>query len=803
MNNMITITIPYFLIILFFFSNTSIIFSQTLKVNGLDKPAEILVDHWGVPHIYAQTEHDLFFTQGWNAARDRLFQLEIWRRQATGTVAEIMGLKELKRDIGTRLFKYRGDLDQEFNYYHPRGKGIITAYTEGINAFITAILTQPDQLPVEFKLLGIKPELWTPEVVISRHQGLLGNVDEELNTGRLVALLGQDVTHNLNNFHPHKPDLTLQADIDTTILFADILELYHAYRRPVRFTSENIVSSVDKNRQEENIWSYNELKSEEGKFDIGSNNWVVQGNKTSSGYPMLANDPHRAQSAPSLRYIAHLIGPGWNVIGGGEPSIPGISIGHNAHGAWGLTIFSTDGEDLYFYKTHPQNSNLYWHKGQWWPFLSIVDTIPVKDMAPQIVTYKYSVHGPVIYEDTLRRGAVAMRCAWLEPGGSPYLGSLSMGQAEDFDAFRAACTKSNIPGENMVWADPKGTIGWQAVGIAPVRRSFSGMVPLPGDGRFEWDGYLPIKSRPWVKNPAEGYFITANENVTPSDYPLPEALGYEWADPYRGDRIAELIGSGRKLTMTDMAEIQTDYLSIPARTIIPMLKNLQSQGLEDEIKLLLAWDYKMTVNSTAAGLYNQWEKEIAQAMRQLMVPAPALPYINTLDQSKIIQWLIFPDGKFGPDPLRGRNELLIISLEKAVNTMKTRFGPDKSKWQYGQNSYKHALLHHPLSGAVRADIKKKLEVGPAPRGGSGSTVGNSGNADNQLSGASFKFIVDTRHWDECWSMNNPGQSGNPDSPFYKNLFELWATDQYFPLYFSRQKIESVLSFRLELNAGLK
>lgn len=255
--------------------------------------------------------------------------------------------------------------------------------------------------------------------------------------------------------------------------------------------------------------------------------------------------------------------------------------------------------------------------------------------------------------------------------------------------------------------------------------------------------------------------------------------------------------------MTDMAEIQTDYLSIPARTIIPMLKNLQSQGLEDEIKLLLAWDYKMTVNSTAAGLYNQWEKEIAQAMRQLMVPAPALPYINTLDQSKIIQWLIFPDGKFGPDPLRGRNELLIISLEKAVNTMKTRFGPDKSKWQYGQNSYKHALLHHPLSGAVRADIKKKLEVGPAPRGGSGSTVGNSGNADNQLSGASFKFIVDTRHWDECWSMNNPGQSGNPDSPFYKNLFELWATDQYFPLYFSRQKIESVLSFRLELNAGLK
>lgn len=803
MNNMITRTVPNFLIMLFLLMNTSIIFAQTLEVSGLDQPVEILVDHWGVPHMYAQTEHDLFFIQGWNAARDRLFQLEIWRRQATGTVAEILGIKELKRDIGTRLFKYRGNLDQEFNHYHPRGKAIITAYTEGINAFITSIRKQPEQWPIEFKLLGIRPELWTPEVVISRHQGLLGNVDEELNTGRLVALLGPDMTHNLNNFHPNKPDLTLDADIDTALLFADILALYHAYRRPVKFAPDHIVSSVDKNLLYENSWPFNELRPEEGKSDIGSNNWVVHGSRTSSGFPMLANDPHRAQSAPALRYIAHLIGPGWNVIGGGEPSIPGISIGHNTHGAWGLTIFSTDGEDLYCYKTHPQNSNLYWHKGQWWPFLTIVDTIPVKDLPPQIVTHKYSLHGPVLYEDTSRHGAVAMRCAWLEPGGSPYLGSLSMDQATDFDSFRDACTKSNIPGENMVWADPKGTIGWQAVGIAPIRRSFSGLVPLSGDGRFEWDGYLPIKSRPWVRNPEEGYFITANENVTPPEYPHPEALGFEWTDPYRGNRIAELLGTGRKLTMQDMAEIQTDYLSIPARTLVPMLRNLNSQGLEEEIKLLLSWDYKMSLTSIAAGLYNQWEKEIALAMWKIMVPATAASYLTSLDQSKIIHWLNFPDGKFGKNPLQGRNELLIKSLEKAVLTMKTRFGPDKSKWNYGQNNYKHALLHHPLSGAVQAELKKKLEVGPAPRGGNGSTVGNSGNADNQLSGASFKLIVDTRDWDDCWSMNNPGQSGNPDSPFYKNLFELWATDQYFPLYFTREKIESVVSFRINLQPGMK
>lgn len=804
MNNMCTRIIPNGLITLLFFIIILESAAQPIKVNGLEQPVKILIDYWGVPHIYAQSEHDLFFAQGWNAARDRLFQMEIWRRQATGTVAEILGPRELKRDIGTRLFKYRGDLNQELNYYHPRGKSIINAYTEGVNAYVSFILTHPEQLPIEFQLLGIKPGYWTPEVVISRHQGLLGNVEDELTIGRLVSLLGPEKVQDLQNFHPHQPDLTLHTEVDSVILFADILELYKAYRQPVRFLPEHLISyKRTEPDEDEQQWTYNELNAPDGRRDIGSNNWVIQGKLSSSGFPMLANDPHRAQAVPSLRYIAHLVGPGWNVIGGGEPEIPGISIGHNEFGAWGLTIFSTDGEDLYFYKTHPENRDWYWHKGHWWSYQTITDTIKVKDLADQIVTYKYTLHGPVVYEDTARHGAVAMRCAWLEPGGSPYLGSLSMDQAKDFESFRAACAQSNIPGENMVWADPKGNIGWQAVGIAPIRRVSSGLVPVPGDGRFEWDGYLPIKSRPWVENPQEGYIITANENVTPPDYDLPEALGYEWTDPYRGDRIAEMINAGRKLTIPDLARMQTDYLSIPARLLVPMLSHLEIPELSEVKKILLAWDYAMTIPSVAAGIYNQWEKELVQAMRLLVVPSAAFPHLIGLDISRVVHWLTFPDGKFGRNPLQGRNEFLRACLQRAVQTMESRFGQDKSKWQYGQLNYKHVWLRHPLSSAVNAEMKKKLEVGPLPRGGNGSTVGSTGGADNQLSGASFKILLDTHNWDECWSMNNPGQSGNPHSPFYKNLFELWATDQYFPLYYSQDKIESVTAETIILNPANK
>lgn len=791
--------------LLFLLFSFGIFAQENYTVSGLEKEVQILVDQWGVPHIYAQTERDLFFAQGFYAARDRLFQFEIWRRQATGTVAEIFGENEIDRDIGGRLFMFRGDIQKEMQHYHPKGEMIINAFVDGINTYIEQALKKPESLPLEFKLLGIQPQKWTPEVVVSRHQGLLGNIGTELDIGRAVALLGPEKVKEIGWFHPKDPMLKLDPKIDKAFLQKDILKLYNAFRERIQFKPEYIVSDVRNNNYQEfrsltlkDSLAWASVMKEEAS-NLGSNNWVVSGELTQSGFPIMANDPHRRLSVPSLRYMAHLVGPGWNVIGGGEPEIPGISIGHNEHGAWGLTVFRTDAEDLYIYRTNPDNPNQYWYKGHWEEMYVIKETIKVKDAPDVQVDLKYTKHGPVVFEEKSSNTAAAVRCGWLEIGGSPYLASLRMDQSRNFEEFRAACNYSHIPGENMIWADKNGNIGWQAVGIAPIRRNWSGLVPVPGDGSYEWEGYLPIIAKPNIYNPDNKYFSTANENVTPADYEYWDAIGFSWSDPYRGDRVKEFLGSGKIHSIADMAALQTDYLSLPARTLVPMLNPLQfdNPGVEQAKNMLLNWDYRMEPGSVAACIYHAWQLMIARDYNALVVPAVAEELI-TIQMKKVIDGLLFPDSKFGKNAVAGRDEFLKDALRNAVTFLIARLGPDASKWQYGQIDYKHVLIKHPLSNAVNDSLRNKLEVGPHPRGGGAFTANVSGNGLNQTHGATFRVIIDTGNWDQSLATNSPGQSGNPDHPHYNNLFDIWVNDQYFPLFYSKEKIQSVTDYQLKL-----
>jgi penicillin amidase len=773
----------------------------TLTVDGLRAPVEIITDRWGIPHIYAENEADLFFAQGYYAAKDRLFQFELWRRQATGTVAELLGPRELKRDIGTRLFQFRGDIRAEMKHYHPRGELIITSFVRGVNAYIAWANAHPESLPLEFRLLGTRPQPWTPEIVVSRHQGLLGNIEDELDYGRAVALIGAEAVRDIAWFHPQEPQLALDPKIDPERLFDPILELYTAYRRSVRFEPDDLAfhAAPATDRYRDVAERAPDATDRAERLNLGSNNWVVSGELTQSGFPVLANDPHRRQAAPSLRYMAHLVAPGWNVIGGGEPEIPGISIGHNEYGAWGLTVFRTDAEDLYVYELNPDNPQQYRYRNRWEDMVVIPDTIPVKGQEPVMVQHKYTRHGPVTYVDEEHDLAYAVRCGWLEVGGSPYLASLRMDQARNFAEFRAACNYSHIPGENMIWADRSGTIGWQAVGIAPVRRNWSGLVPVPGDGRYEWEGYLPIIAKPNLENPAGGIIATANENVTPRDYEYWDAIGYSWADPYRGDRVLELLRNGRQHTLQDMARYQTDYLSIPARELVPLLAGLTASAERTEAarQRLLAWDYRLTPTSVAAGIYNQWERNLHRLVTEQRVPERVRPYLS-LQLKRVIELLQLSDGQFGTDPVRGRDELLLRALDQAVDQLTARLGSDMTQWQYGQERYKHIVLEHPLAEAVDAETRRLLNVGPAPRGGNSYTVNSTGGNDNQSSGASFRMLIDTGNWDHCLGTNTPGQNGNPEHPHYRNLFDLWAKDQYFPVFYSREKVESVVAARWRL-----
>lgn len=771
---------------------------QNLQVNGLKEKVEVIRDHNGINHIYAKNEHDLFFSQGYLAAKDRLFQFEIWRRRATGTTAEILGPREFERDKGTRLFRFRGDKETELKHYHANGVEIVNAFVLGVNTYIKEVRENPELLPIEFQLLDILPGYWTWEVVVSRHQGLLQNVQDELKYSKVVSLVGPEKAKSFYYFHPNEPQLEIPVGIPQELLFKDILGPYDAFRNNLTFLPEDIQPKFQNDINtflSENKHLEKEIKEtlEFEKFNIGSNNWIISGKLTASGHPIMANDPHRLHAAPSLRYWVHLHAPGWNVVGAGEPVIPGVSIGHNEYGAWGLTIFETDNEDLRVYDIHPDSPSRYYYKGEWRDMKVIPDTIKIKGQKDEIVNHFYTVHGPVTFIDHELRKAVAVECAWLEPGGAPYLASLRMDQSKNWEEFREACSFNHIPAENMIWADKEGNIGWQATGITPIRKTHSGLVVSLGDGSMDWEGYLPIKERPHLTNPETGFFVTANENVTPKDYPLQHTIGFGWADAFRGDRIREVLTAGSGFTVEQMGALQNDYLALPARRLVPLLTNLSfdQEKYQTAHSFLKNWDYKLEKESVAAGIYVMWERKLRESIKSFAVPEEVWDLVGSIQMTRVLEWAEQPALLFEKTPEMERDNWLSKAFTEAVKELEVKLGTDQNNWQYGQTAYKHAYFRHPLSPALSQKWKEKLDIGPLPRGGYSYTPAANAYGDNNSSGASFRIVVDTGDWETTIGINTPGQSGNPDSPFYKDLFPKWANDQFFVVPFGKEQVEKM------------
>ena len=764
--------------------------NAVVKLPQLKDQVEIITDQWGIPHIYANNQQDLFFAQGYNAARDRLFQFELWRRRALGLMAEIQGEKAVQHDIGARLLKYRGDMEQELQHYHQDGSAIVTAFVDGVNAYIKQTRQTPELLPVEFRLLGITPGYWTKEVVISRHNALTGGAQQELMLSKLLTSIGEEKTTDILSFS-QTPRLKPKQNIDLSRIKDSILALYTASRKPPKFTDSdlNITSAEAEGKP---LLSSNHLnpflETLESINARGSNNWIIAGSKTASGYPILANDPHRAIQAPALRYWAHLVAPGWNVIGGGEPVLPGLSIGHNEHGAWGLTIFPIDQEDVYVYDINPQNHHQYWYDGRWETMTLLTEEIPVKNASAHRATLKYTRHGPVLYEDKEAGKAYGLRAAWLEKGAAPYLASLRMNQARDWEEFRQACTYSGLPGENMIWASRKGNIGWQAVGYTPIRIGWDGVLPVPGDGRYEWAGYVPMKSMPHQLNFSEGHWQSANHNNIPQDYP--NIFNYMTASPYRLNRIQEVLQSGTALTVNDSKRLQHDVYSMTARSLVPLLSGVKpsTPPVKRFRKKLLQWDYQLSKDSIEATVFTQWQKELSDRVAaQLDVPFVAI--------EKLIAWLSkpasAPAGLFNSEPVAARDKLLEQSLKASIEALTQALGAKTDHWHYGQEKRKHSKLVHPFSHLLDPETREGLDIGPVPVGGNEHTVNLNVGNHNQRVGASFRMIVDTSDWDLTVGTNTPGQSSDPKSPHYKDMFKLWAQEEYFPVYFSRKAIEKV------------
>ncbi len=732
----------------------------TLPLDGLERPVEVLRDKWGVAHIYAENAQDLFFAQGFTAAQDRLYQIEIWRRTGAGELAEVFGPEFVERDRIARLVRYRGDLKKEWESYSPDAESIAGAFTAGVNAYVRQAA---DRLPVEFELLDFRPGEWKPEHCLLRIAGLMmvSNADEEVARSEMVAKLGLEAamkylpTDPVRKFDPD-PEVNLEG-IDGAVL-----------------AGHNSAISIPS------------LKKQEG-----SNNWVVDGTLSATGKPLLASDPHRAVVLPSLRYLVHLVAPGWNVIGSGEPALPGVAIGHNERVGWGFTIVQYDQADLYVEKTDPANPNRYLYKGGWLDMQVEREQIKVKNAAPVEVELKFTRHGPVIWEDKASNRAVALRWAGAEPGTAGYLGSLAVNRVNNWREFNEAMTRWKIPAENIVYGDVDGDIGWISAGLMPVRENWSGLFPVPGHtGKYEWNGFRPVSDLPQRHNPAEHFIATANHNIRPKNYP--HDLAFDWAAPYRFQRIDEVLRSGKNFTIEDFQRLQHDQTSLPARELIALLKQVPGQASpasQEARRLLLGWDTVLDKNSAASAFFQVWLRQIRPAYVERQVPVEARELVLknvTLERAiALLKELSTAE----------RQAVLTQSLEAAVTEAKKLLGEDTARWRWG--TLHTITFRHPLANTPARETA--FNLGPVERGGDGYVPNStSGSGYSQTNGASYRHILDMADWDRSVFTSTPGQSGQPGSPHYGDLLPLWANHEYAPLVFSREAVEQNTAHKLVL-----
>jgi penicillin amidase len=734
-----------------------------IEVDGLKQPVEVRRDRWGIAHIEAQNSHDLFFAQGYCMAQDRLFQVDLWRRIARGETAELFGEEAIEADRLARLLRYRGDMDAEWTSYSPDTREIATAFTAGINAYITAVR---DRLPIEFQLAGYQPQPWQAEDILGRMSGIImsSNWEKEVTRARLIQAVGLEKARVLAPTDP-PVEFGPAPDLDLAVVTDKILSGVRAVTRILKFTPST---------------------SE-------SNNWVVSGALTHSGKPLLASDPHRATSLPSLRYLVHLKAPGWNVIGSGEPALPGVALGHNERIAWGFTIVGTDQADLFVERTHPEDPRQYRVGDRWASMQVIHESIQVRGRRdPLPLELRFTRHGPVVYQDETAHIAIALKWAGSEPGGAAYLASLAVARAQHREQFRDAIARWKIPCLNFVYADVDGQIGWIAAAATPVRRSGTGLLPVPGNSDdYEWQRYLSVDELPQSFNPASGWLATANHNIVPAGYR--HQIAYEWSGPYRYRRIAERLNAQRTWTIEDFQSLQHDTTSLPARALQSVIKSIRfPQDLRKYVDLLSGWNCDLTRSSQAGPLYAVWMQELMAAMYAQHAKMDEAQDRGDLRSVQVIlQHLEQPtDDWFGTNAKTKRDALVIETLRRATDRTKKLLSEDSAAWQWGR--LHQATFRHSLE-SFGADYAKAFNAGPVPRGGDSNTPLNTRYDKDfqQIHGATYRHIIDLSDWDRAVATSAPGQSGQPGSPHYDDLLPLWAEGKYFPLAYSRTKIEQL------------
>jgi penicillin amidase len=728
-----------------------------LKVPGLKEPVEIIRDKAGMPHIYAKNDDDMFFAQGYVMAQDRLWQLEMWRRWREGKLAEIYGEQAVPFDERARLMAFRGPWDEkEWGSYHKDAERLFTAWANGLNAWVTQ---NADNLPVEFKLTGIKPEPWTAKTLTLRwaEVGLdsAGNSPaQELRLAINVAKMGVAAANKATNVDPWD-DLVVPEGLNVKLITEEVITALNRgdgspfggdTLPPLEIVPEyrHLISTVQSAR----------LQSEPQDMD-GSNNWVVSGKLSPTGMVILSGDPHRAIEMPSLRYFVHLVSPGWNVIGGTEPPYLGVDGGSNENMAWAFTFAGIDMVDTFVEQTNPADPNQTMYNGSWEPMRIIREEIRVKgEDKPRVVELKFTRHGPVFYEDKANHLAYAAKSVNQEPGTAAFKGSLKLAQATSCEDFFERAMFWKVPTHNLICGDKKGNIALQVSGLTPDRDGWNGRLPVPGTGKYEWKGFRSDLPREY--NPDRGFIATANDNTHPPGYKGRPVLfrSSQNLDISRIARIRQVLSApGKKFGIEEHKRLHFDSYSLRAERDQPLFKGWKSKDadVEKARAMIETWDKTVSRDSTPAAIYVRWTATQANSQRE----------------------------KERVTGAKGQ-ALVEQGLRQAIDRVTKDWGSDWTQWRYGRIN--RSTLEH--------QFIPEFSLPPVERSGGFGTV--------NATGANFRRIIDFSNVDNSVWTNAPGQSGQPGSPFYGNNRELLDNGQYHPLPHTRAGVDKIVAYKLTI-----
>ncbi|WP_440711756.1 penicillin acylase family protein [Herbiconiux sp. YIM B11900] len=793
------------------------------SVPGLDAEVEIIVDRWGVPHIYASTTGDVYLAQGFNAARDRLFQIDVWLRRGNGRLAEALGAGYLQQDSASRLLRYRGELVAEWEAYGVDTRRIVSSFVSGYNAYVDHVLTHPELLPPEFAVNGFLPRRWEPEDIVRfRTHGLLFNAEYELARAITITRFGTEAEQIARVREPDDA-LVYPCGLDLGELGDEVLAVYRRAFAPVDFASARAVQAANgasaRARAQPEALDAARASGAPTAPDAadtvgGSNSWVVGPERTATGRPIVANDPHRGISLPALRYLAHLNAPGLNVIGAGEPGLPGISIGHNEHVGFGLTIWAADVEDLYVYELDPADPERYRTAAGWQRFRTVEEQVPVRDSAAETVILRYTEHGPLLFHDEGRGIAVALRAAWLEPGMTPYLGSLSYLGARDAQEFSDALRHWGTPAVNQVFADVDGDWGWQASGRIPRRDGWDGSLPVSGHSGREWAGLVDSGALPASRRPVEGWIATANEMNLPHSYDNRALTAtYDWFPDGRYRRLRSWLSGDERVSVADSFARQLDFTNGVALRALDALRVLDPAKLEHgaELARLFAWDGVESTDSREALVFEIWwrrhfrrrllerhlrrlgtsEDLLAEGVRRLTHDESA---VGDLRGDLRILEALDPRDTAAVSALRDDVD---AAMGGALTEIRLLVGDDEAAWRWGAVHH-GAFLNTALLGTEVPDDWQRL--GPVERGGGPDTVGLTSyeTGFRQVMGSSFRMVLDVGDWDASLVLNGPGQAGDPRSPHYSDHLAAWAKGEGFPMAYSREAVNAAAAHRIWL-----